>query len=199
MLRRPHATIPKKEKPVIALRRTRVAAAALLLAAASLPALAQVSGSSNRNAPKITQSIAFGNDTIEVVHTSITWGEGQWAAQLENEATRAAARARINGNAEKSPMGSLKCSVAIQIGSQKVAAGSYKLEFLLDEAFKWQLVLVGDAGNVTLPLEMKTVDEERKRLHVGIGAGEKDFTAELAIGFGKSRCKLPVTLEKKSS
>jgi len=176
-----------------------LAGAALLIAAAGIPALAQVMGSSNRNAPKITQSIAFGGDTIEIVYTSITWGEGQWAAQLADDATKAATRTRINGNAEKTPMGSLKCSAAIQIGSQKVAAGSYKLEFLLDEAYKWQLVLVGDAGNVTCPLEMKTVDEERKRLHVGLGAGEKDFTAELAIGFGKSRCKLPIGLEKKSS
>jgi hypothetical protein len=184
---------------VNALHRKSLAAAALLLASATLPGLAQVTGSSNRNAPKINQTIAFGGETIEVSYTSITWGEGQWAAQLENEATRAAARERINGNADKTPMGALKCSAAIAIGTQKVAAGSYKLEFRLDESFKWQLVLVGDAATVTCPLEMKTVDEERKRLHVGLGAGEKDFTAELAIGFGKSRCKLPVTLEKKSS
>lgn len=184
---------------MIALRRTSLAAAALLIASASLPALAQVMGSSNRNAPKITQTIAFKDDTIEVVYTSITWGEGQWAAQLADEATKAATRERINGNAQKTPMGSLKCSAALQLGAQKVAAGSYKLEFLLDEGYHWQLVLVGDAATVTCPLEMKTVEEERKRLHVGLGAGEKDFTAELAIGFGKSRCKLPVTFDKKSS
>jgi hypothetical protein len=188
-------TTPTKRKSTL----KQLAGAAILIAAASLPALAQVMGSSNRNAPKITQTIAFGADTIAVEYTSITWGEGQWAAQLANEATKVATRTRINGNADKQPMGSLKNSVAIVIGTQKVAAGTWKLEFLLDEAYQWQLVLVGEGGSVTCPLEMKTVDEERKRLHVGLGAGEKDFTAELAVGFGKSRCKLPVTLDKKSS
>jgi hypothetical protein len=177
----------------------RLAATSVLLLGASLPALAQVMGSSNRNAPKIGQTIAFGGDTIELNYTSITWGEGQWAAQLADEGTKAATRERINGNATKTPMGSLKCSAAIVIGTQKVAAGSYKLAFTLDDAFHWQLVLIGDAATVTCPLEMKSVEEERKRLHVGLGAGERDFTAEIAIGFGKSRCKLPVTFDKKSS
>src|SRR5262252_7241201 len=168
MLRRP----PQKEDPVNALRRKSLAAAALLIASASLPALAQVMGSSNRNAPKITESIAFGGDkgdTIEIAYTSITWGEGQWAAQLADDATKAATRERINGNAQKTPMGSLKCSAAILLGTQKVAAGTYKLEFLHDDSYKWQLVLAVDAGTVTCPLEMKTVDDERKRLHVGLG------------------------------
>jgi hypothetical protein len=177
----------------------RMAGASLLALAVALPAVAQVMGSSNNNAPKITQSIAFGSDTIEISYTSITWGGGQWATQLADESTRAATRARINASAEKKPMGALKCSSAIVVGTQKVAAGSYKLEFLLDEACKWQLVLVGETGTVTCPLDLKEGTEESKRLRVGVRAGEKDFTAELVVGFGKSRGILPVTLDKKAS
>ncbi|MFO0980329.1 MAG: hypothetical protein U1E76_01070 [Planctomycetota bacterium] len=48
-------------------------------------------------------------------------------------------------------------------------------------------------------LDMKSVDEERKRLLVNLRAGEKDFTAEVGVAFGKTRCVLPLTLEKSSS
>jgi hypothetical protein len=170
--------------------------AALALVVAAAPASAQKSGSSNRNAPAVSQSITLGADTVEVNYISITWAAGQWAEQLANEATRAEFRATTNKNAERAPLGSLKCSSAIQLGSTKVAAGTYKLAFTLDEAFKWQITLTSEAGAIVVPLELKQAEEESRRLVAGLRAGEKDFTAEVAIAFGKNRCVLPITIQK---
>lgn len=170
--------------------------AAALTFVATTPAFAQRMGGVNRNAPTVTQSIAFGTDSVEVTYTSISWAAGQWAAQLENEATKAKTREMINATAEKSPLGSLKCGVAIALGGQKVAAGTYKMAFTLDDKFKWQMVLTSDAGAITIPLDLKATDEESKRLVLGLKAGDKDFTADLGVYFGKSKCWLPVALQK---
>jgi hypothetical protein len=170
--------------------------AATLCFATSATALGQYTGSANRNAPQVTQSITLGKESIDLTYRSITWAAGQWAAALENEATRGEARTRINGAAEKSPLGTFKTSAAITLGGAKVAAGTYKLAFTLDEKFKWQLTLTSDAGAVNCALDLETVEENSKRLVTTLRAGEKDFTAEVLVAFGKQRCVLPVMFEK---
>ena len=177
-----------------ALKRLCTALAVIVVCSSS--AFAQRMGSSNRNAPTVGQTITFGDKTIELSYTAITWAGGQWAAQLADEATRGDMRAAINKSAERTPLGTLKLATGIAIGETKVAAGTYKVAFTIDEKFGWQVSLIGEAATVTLPLSLKTVDDDQKRLALGLRAGEKDFTAELVIAFGKSRCLLPVTLEK---
>ena len=171
-----------------------VLGAGTLLVAAASPAFGQKTGSTNRGAPTVTQSIAFEQDTLELKYTAITWAGGQWAAELANEATKADKRNEINNLAKERPLGSFKNSVDVTIGGQKVAAGTYKLAFTLDDAFKWQLTLTSDAGTISCPLDLKAADEEVKRLSVGLRAGEKNKTAELVIAFGKQRGTLAVSL-----
>jgi hypothetical protein len=154
---------------------------------------AQRMGSSNRAAPTVTQSIAFPSATIELSYTSITWAGGQWKAALDNEASRGDQRTRINDAAAKSPLGTLKLPAAMSFGATKVAAGTYKVAFTLDEKFKWQLSLTSDAGVTVVPLELKACDDDCKRLVLGLRAGEKDGTAELVVAFGKERCVLAIT------
>src|SRR5688572_10075652 len=170
----------------------RVATIATVAVALSATAHAQRMGSSNRNAPTVTQSIAFPSATIELSYVAITWAGGQWKAALDNEASRADQRTRINGAAEKTPLGTLKLPAAMNFGATKVAAGTYKVAFTLDEKFKWQLSLTGEAGATVVPLNLKACDEDCKRLALGLRAGEKDATAELVIAFGKERCVLAV-------
>jgi len=166
--------------------------AAVLGLVATTPAHAQKMGRANQNAPTVTQKIEFGSDSIEIRFTSITWAAGQWAGQLADEATRGDFRARINDAAEKAPLGSLKTSLDLTLGGQKVAAGSYKVGFMLDDAFKWQIVLISDAGKIAVPLDLKDVEHEYKRLTIGLGAGEKDRSADIMVAFGKSRCSMAV-------
>jgi hypothetical protein len=170
--------------------------AALLALVATTPAHAQRMGSANRNAPTVTHKIEFGSDAISVKFTSITWAAGQWAAQLANEATREGFRARVNQAAEAQPLGSLDTSLDVTLGGQKVAAGSYKLAFTLDDAYHWQIQLTSDAGKVVIPLALKETEHESKRLVLWLGAGDQDRSAEVTVAFGKSRCALPVTLAK---
>ena len=174
----------------------KIAGASLLLLVVNATAFGQKTGSSNRNAPKVSQTLTIGKETIKLDYTSITWGEGQWAKQLSDEATKAAAKANLNKAAEEA-LGSFETSVAVTIGGQKVAAGAYKLRFTLDDNYKWQIVLVGDAASVTLPLDLKPVEEESKRLRVGLLAGEKDNTGEIHVAFGKQRCHIAVAPDAK--
>lgn len=175
----------------------KIAGASLLLLVVNANAFGQKTGSSNRNAPKVSQTLTIGKETIKLDYTSITWGEGQWAKQLADEATKAAAKANINKAAENQPLGSFETSVAITIGGQKVAAGAYKMRFTLDDNYKWQIVLAGDAASVTVPLDLKQVDDESKRLRVGLLAGEKDNTGEIHVAFGKQRCHIAVAPDAK--
>ena len=176
----------------------KIAGASLLLLVVNANAFGQKTGSTNRNAPKVSQTLTFGKDsTIKLDYTSITWGEGQWAKQLEVEATKAAAKANLNKAAENQPLGSFETNVALTIGGQKVAAGAYKLRFTLDDNYKWQIVLAGDAASVTLPLDLKQVDDESKRLRVGLLAGDKDSTGEIHVAFGKQRCRIAVAPDAK--
>lgn len=175
----------------------KIAGASLLLLVVNANAFGQKTGRANANAPKVSQTLTFGKETIKLDYTSITWADGQWAKQLSDEATKAAAKANLNKVAEKEPLGSFETSVAVTIGGQKVAAGAYKLRFTLDDNYKWQIVLVGDAASVTLPLDLKPVEEESKRLRVGLLAGEKDNTGEIHVAFGKQRCHMAVAPDAK--
>lgn len=175
----------------------KIAGASLLLLVVNATAFGQKTGMSNRNAPKVSQSMVFGEQTIELSYISITWGEGQWAKQIGDDAAKAAARERLNKLAESAPLGTFKTSVALTVGGQKVAAGEYKLRFTLDDKFKWQIVLASDAATVTLPLDLKSVDEESRRLRVLLLAGDKDNTGEIHVAFGKNRCTLPVAPDAK--
>lgn len=174
----------------------RFAAVAALVSVTNSPALAQRMGSTNKNAPAITQSIELSGQTIGMTYTAITWAGGQWATALADEATRGEWRTRINDGAVKSPLGSFKCSTAITIGETKVAAGAYKLAFTLDEKFVWQLALIGETATVNVALSLKEVEESSKRLGLSLRAGDKDGSAEIAVAFGKSRTVLAIAPEK---
>ena len=169
-----------------------VAVSAALL---SLPLMAQRTGHSNTNAPTVAQSIKLGDKgTVELTYTSITWAGGRWAAQLENEATRARMRDIINEAAALEPLGSLVASVDLAIGQQRVAAGSYKLTFLLDEQYQWQIVLANDGGSTTLALPLQANPLKSQRLILALLAGDEDFTARLFIAFGDKAGNIPIAI-----
>ena len=56
----------------------------LLLAAFAAAAPAQISGSINRNAPVVAQSISMGENKLEVSYTAIRFGQGAWQKILED-------------------------------------------------------------------------------------------------------------------
>ena len=165
---------------------------ALLALAFVAPASAQKMGSSNSNAPSCTSSITAGGLTVEVKFTSITWASGRTMEQLTSEKGEAA-RTRINNGAEKAPLGELKTSADIMLGDKAVKAGTYAVFFTIDKDLKWHLNLAAKETRLEWALDLKDANQEMKRLHISLGAGDQDGTARLTIGFGKKICHVAVT------
>lgn len=166
--------------------------ACLLVFAA--PALAQRMGHSNTNAPEITQVLKMGDrGTLKLIYTSITWAGGTWAKVLQDEKTRGPMRERINAAAASDPLGSFETDKVLTIGGTRVPAGRYKLAFMLNERFAWQVVLTGAK---TIPLDLEFVDTKRsrKRLTLNLDAGDENFTARLRVAFGARESELKIAL-----
>lgn len=158
------------------------------------PALAQKMGHSNTFAPEITQVLKLGDrGTLKLTYTSITWSGGTWAKALQDEKTRDSMRERINAVAASDPLGSFETDKVLKIGGARVPAGRYKLAFMLNERFAWQVVLTGAK---TIPLDLEFVDTKRsrKRLTLNLDAGDKNFTARLRIAFGARESELEIAL-----
>ncbi len=177
------------------LRRLATLVGAVVLLSA--PAMAQKMGSTNKNAPAIRQTFTVGNQSIELGYTAITWAGGHWAAALKDETSRGEWRVRINESAAKSPLGSLKVTTALNVGGVKVEPGAWKVGFTLNDEFAWQVTLVGETGTtVQVPLVLKEVDENSKRLMLALAAGEEDGTAKIVVAFGNARCNLAISPAK---
>ena len=167
------------------------ASLALLLAAA--PVAAQRSGSLNADAPTVTQSIKFKDDSsIKVEYFAPAWGTGKTVDTLMDKEKGARARAGMNKNAEGAPIGSFNTSKDLTIGDQAVAAGDYKLMFTFDDNAVCHLVLVSGEKKIDFPLTLTDTGKDHKRLCIGFEIGEKPSTSELTIAFGKKGCALKV-------
>ena len=167
-----------------------LASATLALALCAAPAMAQFQGSSNTNAPTIEQSIQLGDATLAVSYKAITWAGGRTMEAAMDKDKGARMRERINGGAEKSPLGSLKASSDFTIGGKTLAAGDYKLFFNIDDDLKWHLIASAGEKKVDLLLPLEESPKQHARLIVAIIAGEKDGTGALAVAFGKQQCKV---------
>ena len=147
----------------------------------------------NPNAPTVGQSIQLADKgSIELSYVAISWAGGRWADALANEETRQGTREMINEAASSQPLGSMKASVDLDIGGHRVPAGSYRLGFMLDDKYKWQIALFGDGNRVDLPLAMRPNFVARKRLILSLMAGEEDFTGVMMVAFGNMVCRLPI-------
>ena len=161
-----------------------VTAGLLVLA---LPLHAQRMGQANANAPTVGQSIEFKAGTVEVKYTAIVWGKIMDTVTDKEKGERA--RRQINNAPE--PLGTLKNSADTSIGGKAVAAGDYKLFFAINGDLKWNLKLVGPS-TIEIPLDLKDVSEDHKRLTLAITAGDSDNSGRLHVAFGKQRASLDV-------
>lgn len=170
-----------------------IAASTLLLA---VPATAQRMGHANTNAPTVSQSIDLPEKgRVELTYTSITWASGRWAEALDNEATREQMRSTINETAEQEPLGSFRSSVNLVIGHQHVLAGSYRMAFMLDDEYQWQLSLSNEEKRTLLGLEFGSNPLHSGRLVIALLAGDENFTARLLIAFGDKAGNLPIAID----
>ena len=166
-----------------------ITAVAAILACA---APAQISGSLNRNAPTVAQSISMGENKLEVNYTAIRFGQGSWQKILENTEMHE----RFNGNAEKKPVGSIKTTVAVTAAGKEIPAGEYALFFTVHEKAGWILNLKPKAGGDAIMWRMVLQPSQTKSECMGITLEPtaQDNTCSLTIRFGEQHVTVPVTV-----
>lgn len=166
-----------------------ITAVAAILACA---APAQISGSLNRNAPTVAQSISMGENKLEVNYTAIRFGQGSWQKILENTEMHE----RFNGNAEKKPVGSIKTTVAVTAAGQEIPAGEYALFFTVHEKAGWILNLKPKAGGDAIMWRMVLQPSQTKSecMSISLEPTAQDNACSLTIRFGEQHVTVPVTV-----
>jgi len=156
-------------------------------------AFAQRMGHSNNSAPNVSQKIEFGDKSMELTYTSITWANGQWKAALDNSATRDGMRSRVNRSAESSPLGTFRSPLDLTIGGTNVAAGEYRLAFVIGDSFQWQLSLSNEVASHVVDVNLKPSGLTLDRLVLSLYPMSDKGDAAIWIGFGAEGAILPLT------
>ena len=164
-----------------------------LLATLALPLAAQQMGSSNRNAPKIEQGIAFHDGgSLEISYTALNFAEGKFMENVKNERFRS----MVNENAKENPVGTVELGGDMTIGGKQIAAGEYGLHFLLSDDGQWILTLShkNDEGDVELiqwPLALTKAPMHAQRLTIAISAGKGVTECNIHLHFGDQHILVP--------
>lgn len=155
---------------------------------------AQVMGSINRGAAKVTNTLEMGGNKLSVNYTALRFGKGQWQGFKDNVDMHE----RFNGFAAKNPIGSVETSVDLMTAGKKVPAGKYSMFFTLSERAGWVLNLKPKEGD-TVKWRMVLTDapSESKCLKVSLNPSAEDGMCSLHIAFGKQHVMVPVTVAKK--
>ncbi|MFM1870901.1 MAG: hypothetical protein RL398_323 [Planctomycetota bacterium] len=167
-----------------------IASAVAALLAVAAPA--QISGSINRTAPTVSQSIAMGEQKVELSYTAIRFGQGAWQKVRENTA----AHERFNANAEKKPIGSVKTSVAVNAAGKEVPAGEYAMFFTVNERAGWILNLKPKAGGDAIMWRMHLQNTEHKSdcMSITLAPSAEDGKCSITVSFGDQYVTVPVTV-----
>lgn len=174
--------------------KTLLITATLALLCAAAPA--QISGSINRNAPTVAQSISMGDNKLEVSYTAIRFGEGSWQKILENTQMHE----RFNAAAEKRPVGTVTTSVAVMAAGKEIPAGNYAMFFTANERAGWILNLKPKDGGDTIMWRMVLQPSEGKSecMSIALEPSAQDGKCSLTIRFGEQHVTVPVTVGSKS-
>lgn len=162
-----------------------------MLGALAAPAIAQVSGSINRNVPTLSQGFHINNDAedkIELTYKAIAFGEGQWQKLKDNKDMHE----RFNAGAERRPIGTVSSTMACKVAGKEVPAGEYKMFFTLHEQAGWILNVKNDDNHVMWRMAMTETDHNHTRLHISLTPGESANECHMMIAFGNQMVKVPV-------
>ena len=155
---------------------------------------AQISGSINRGAAKVTNSIEMGGNKLSVNYTALRFGAGQW--QKIKDATDR--HDGFNSFAEKRPVGSVETSADLMAAGRKVPAGKYDMYFTVNERAGWMLNLKPAEGDaIRWRMVLSDAPAEAKCLKIGLNPSDENGMCSLHIAFGKQHVMVPVTVAKK--
>jgi hypothetical protein len=143
-----------------------------LAVALGAPAFAQKSGSINRNAPTIAQTVTAGDAKISLNYTSIAWGMGQTFEAAMDKENGAQAREGINNAAKRTPLGDFSTNVDLKCGELNIPAGDYKVSFTINDKTEWHINFTGaQTLSMKLPL-MDNKEQPHKKLLLCLYAGD---------------------------
>ncbi|MCK5942090.1 MAG: DUF2911 domain-containing protein [Planctomycetes bacterium] len=152
---------------------------------------AQISGSINRGAAKVTNSIEMGVNKLSVQYTALRFGAGEWQKIKDNEQMHE----RFNQMAEKRPVGTVETSVDLMAAGKRVAAGKYSMFFSVHPQAGWILNLKPESGDaVRWRMVLSDAPATAKCLKIGLEPSAKDGTCSLHIAFGDKHVNVPVTV-----
>ena len=153
-----------------------------LAAALCAPAFAQKMGSTNSNAPALSQSITIGEAKMSLDYTSITWADGKTMSAIADKEKGARARTRVNNSAANAPLGKFTSSIDCKCGEATLAAGSYDVYFTIGDDLGWSLNFKSGDKVTTTKLDLKSGEHESKRLQMLLHATDDGAGAWLSFG-----------------
>ncbi|HEX5054446.1 MAG TPA: hypothetical protein VFZ65_21890 [Planctomycetota bacterium] len=152
---------------------------------------AQISGSINKSAPKVTNAIEMGSNKLQVDYTSIRFGDGAWQ-KIKDDAS---GHEQFNKFAEGKPIGRVKTTCDIQAAGKKVPAGDYAMFFTVHEQAGWILNLKPAEGEaIRWRLVLSQADDKSGCLKISLEPAAKNDTCSLSIVFGDMQVTVPVTV-----
>lgn len=154
---------------------------------------AQISGSINRGAPKVTNAIEMGKNKLQVSYTAIRFGEGGWKSIKDNVDSHD----RFNNFAASKPIGNVTTSCDITAAGKTVPAGNYSMYFTVQER-GWILNLKPAEGEaIRWGMRLKDTPATSKCLKVSLEPSEKNGACSIGITFGEQAVTVPVSVAAK--
>lgn len=155
---------------------------------------AQIGGSLNRNAAKVTNTIEMGKNKLSVSYTAIRFGDGNWQKTQENKD----GYERFNKFAAGKPIGSVTTSCDLMAAGKTIAAGKYSMFFTLHESGLWLLNLKPAEGDTIMwGMRLKDTAAKSSCMKISLEPADKDNTCSIAITFGDKSVSVPVTVAAK--
>lgn len=193
--RQPHLTTTRTK-----VRSCRPAAIAMLFAATSAIAIspsarAQISGTINARAPRVTTTVELGDGSkLELRYTALHYGEGKWRTISEDASERAA----FNAMAQRKPVASVSTTAHVVASGNLVPPGRYDLYFTINRDQCWELNLHRQDGEALIPINWhmhaKATRKLHRRLRLGLEPAKETNAAIFRFAFGTQVLTVPLEL-----
>ena len=155
---------------------------------------AQIGGSLNRNASKVSSSIEMGKNKVSVSYTAIRFGDGQWQKAKDNKEGYEG----FNKFAARKPIGSVSTTCDLTAAGRTIPAGKYAMFFTLNERAGWLLNLKPAEGDAIMwRMALKDAGSKSECMKISLEPSAKDNTCSIAITFGDKMVAVPVAVKAK--
>ena len=155
---------------------------------------AQIGGSLNRNAAKVSNTIELGKNKLTVSYTAIRFGDGAWQKAKDNKEGYEG----FNKFAARKPIGSVTTSCDLTAAGRTIPAGKYAMFFTLHERAGWLLNLKPAEGETIMwGMRLKDASSKSECMKISLEPSAKDDACAIAISFGAKMVAVPVSVKAK--